>query len=150
MTFINIERNEVRIPNLPLGKVVDENGMPTAEEQTFRQTLLSALQSLFGNEGCVVPTQSAANITVIQNNQVPAPGTTLGYTYSCAFGTMLYNSDANIIEAAINSNSSDNAPVFDQVFLFDDETVYPTAGAVAGYALTTFNGTQYKIALYAL
>ena len=39
----------VRIPNLPLDKMVDENGRATPSELTFRQTLVSNLQTLFGH-----------------------------------------------------------------------------------------------------
>ena len=90
----------VRIPNLPIDKMVDENGYASPSELTFRQTLLTNLQTNFGNEGCVVPSQTAANITIIQNNQVINPVTGL-LEYSCKGGTLIYNTDANSLMVAI-------------------------------------------------
>lgn len=103
------DRNLIRVPNLPMGKMVDENGMPTDNELAFRQQLITTLNQLFGNEGCVVPTQTAANITVIQNNVNPQG------QYTCAFGTILYNSDANSIMIAVDNGAG--APLFKTVTL---------------------------------
>lgn len=96
----------IRIPNLPSGPIVDANGYPTMEEQTFRQALLTLLQNLFGDAGMVMPSQTTANMTTIQNNQQETPGTTTGFVYTCAPGTFLYNSDTNeimvtVIEAGV-------------------------------------------------
>lgn len=104
-------RNEFypRIPNLPQNKMVDENGNPTPEELTFREALVTSLQNNLGSEGVVIPTQTAANITKIQNNQLP------NGAYSCQFGTMIYNSDANSIMIAVNNGSG--APIFKTVTL---------------------------------
>lgn len=102
-------RNVIRIPNLPIGRMVDENGIADRDELTFRETLITNLQRLFGNEGCVFPSLSAADITTIQNN-VDAQG-----NYTCAFGTALYNIDANSIMIAINNGSG--APIFKTVTL---------------------------------
>ena len=92
----------VRIPNLPIDKMVDENGKATPSEETFRQTLITNLQTNFGNEGCVVPSQSAANITVIQNNQAINVDTGV-LEYTCKGGTLLYNTDADSLMVAILS-----------------------------------------------
>ncbi len=97
----------IRIPNLPLGPIVDKNGNPTAEELTFREALLGLLQTNFGPEGCVVPTQTAANITTIQNN------TNSQGAYTCQFGTFLYDSTNNVVKFTINDGSG--APVFKTV-----------------------------------
>ena len=88
----NISRNNIRIPNLPMGKIVDANGMPTDDEMTFRQTLLTLLQQFIGNEGLVMPSQTQSNIALIQNNTAQAQGATPSFTYTCAYGTMIYNS----------------------------------------------------------
>ena len=112
-------RSVIRVPNLPSGRIVDDNGKPTDEELTFRQALVTLLQQLFGSEGLVMPTQTATNITTIQNNTVsiPLPGNPTNTAYTCEFGTMLYDSTDNSIRIAINSLSSDNAPVFKTVTL---------------------------------
>lgn len=104
----------VRIPNLPLGQITDDKGFATETEQTWRQTLISSLQHNFGNEGCVVPTQTQANITMIQNNNY-IDQATRQTVYTCQYGTMLYNSTANSIMIAVNNGSGQ--PVFRTVTL---------------------------------
>lgn len=103
----------MNIPNLPLDKMVDENGNPSAPELIFRQTLIQALQQNAGPEGLVAPTQvnsvAEPNITTIQNNK-DAQG-----NFTCQFGTIVYNSTANSIMIAINNGS--NAPIFKTVTL---------------------------------
>ena len=107
----------IRVPNLPLGAIVDENGYPTAEEQTFRQALITLLQNLFGDTGMIMPAQTATNMTTIQDNTQPAPGTTQGYVYTCQYGQMLYNSTDNSVQIAINSGDATGSPVFKTVTL---------------------------------
>lgn len=80
----NIQRDSVRIPNLPLGKIVDDQGNPTPDEQTFRQALLTLLQNFSGPEGLVMPTQSAVNEALILANK------NIAGQYTCQLGTMLY------------------------------------------------------------
>ena len=104
----------VRIPNLPMGQITDGKGFATETEQTWRQSLISSLQNNFGPEGCVLPTQSAANIITIQDNNYIDPATRLP-VYTCQYGTMLYNSTANSIMIAVNNGSGQ--PVFRTVTL---------------------------------
>lgn len=80
----------IRIPNLPTGQMTDENGNATDDEYTFRQILITSLQTNFGNEGVVVPTQSYANMLIIQNHQIPNPITGVVNVYTCQFGTILF------------------------------------------------------------
>lgn len=87
----------VRIPNLPLGKLVDTDLNPTDDEITFRHTLITSLQKNFGDEGVVIPTQPTANITIIQNNQNQATPP----QYTCQAGTFIYDSDTNSVKVAI-------------------------------------------------
>lgn len=82
----------IRIPNLPTGRIVDENGNTSDEEQTFRQTLITSLQDNFGNEGCVVPSQTSANITKIQDHTIIDQATGLT-VYTCQFGTLIFNNE---------------------------------------------------------
>jgi hypothetical protein len=96
---------QIRVPNLPLGKMVDANGSPTATEITFRQSLIRSLQQNFGNEGLVVPSQkntTAPNnaVEVIQNNTVINPATGLPQ-YTLVPGTLLYDSTNNNLLVAI-------------------------------------------------
>ena len=104
----------IRVPNLPVGKVVDEEGSATQEELTFRHALITGLQTYFGNEGLVAPTQAnttapADYITQIQNNKLP------NGQYTCQYGTILYNSTANSVMIAVNNGSGQ--PVFKTVTL---------------------------------
>lgn len=111
---ISTSENAVRIPNLPLGQMVDENGNATPSELTFRQTLLTNLQKNFGDEGCVIPIQTTANITTIQNNQAINNETgVLGYT--CGYGRFIYNSDTNTIMVSVDNGLG--VPVFKTVTL---------------------------------
>ena len=77
----------IRVPNLPNGQIVDEQGNATDDELTFRHALITSLQNNFGNEGLVSPTQNYSNMLIIQNNQLP------NGQYTCAFGTSLYVPD---------------------------------------------------------
>ncbi len=91
----------IRIPNLPMGKMVDKEGDPTDNEMTFRQALITSLQSYMGNEGLVAPSQNSTNITAIQNNRVPNPVTGVPDAYSCEPGTIIYNTTTNKLMVAV-------------------------------------------------
>ena len=93
-------QGNIRIPNIPSGKVVDENGFASDDEQTFRRVLITSLQNNFGSEGCVVPSQTTDNITSIQNNTYvePATGNTI---YTCQGGTLIYDTDTDQLKVAI-------------------------------------------------
>ena len=157
MTDIQIQRNTVRIPNLPLGQIIKPDGTPTDEEQTFRQALLTLLEQIAGNEGLVMPSQPVANVLTIQNHVVQTPDASTK-TYTCAYGTLLYqvNDDSptphpikDEVVVAVNDAGSPNKPKFKQIVLLDTQTLEPTAGAISGYVDVTFLGNPYKIALYA-
>lgn len=116
-------RNTIRIPNLPMGPLVDKDGYPTDEEQTFRQALLTLLQTFMGDEGLVMPTQDQASMIQIQNHTETTPAGTYGtpiVTYTCALGTMLYvipdatdYTQDKVMVAVRNSNDyPDSAPLF--------------------------------------
>lgn len=149
-------RNVTRIPNLPIGPIVDSNGQATDEELTFRQALLSLLQDFVGNEGLVMPKQNSADVTIIQNNTAQAQGATPNFVYTCQYGTLLYdvNDDSPNVhplkdEVVVAVNNGSDVPIFKQVVLLDGTA--GAAGAITRYGLVTLeNGTQYKIALYAL
>lgn len=87
MTTVS-DRATIRIPNLPMGRIVNEKGFPTDDELTFRQVLLTNLQRLMGNEGLVIPSLEYADIVRIVNN-TETVGTITRYT--CAFGTLFYS-----------------------------------------------------------
>jgi hypothetical protein len=83
------------IPQLPVSKVVEPDGYPTSEELIFRQNLQQALQLGASEEGLVAPTQSAGNITTIQNN------TNTEGEFTCQGGTLIYNSTTNELQVCI-------------------------------------------------
>ena len=97
-------RDEVRIPNLPIGHIVDDNGYPTDDELTFTQVLVTNLQKLVGNNGLVMPTVNNTEMLQIQNN------TDINQQKTCAFGTLLYNKDTNKIMAAVDDGTGN--PIF--------------------------------------
>ena len=96
-----ISRNKLRVPNLPLGKIVDEQGNPTGDEQTFRQSLLTLLQQNMGTEGLVMPQQTASDIATIVANQVTTQGATPATSFTCQPGTLIYDSTNNQIKVVI-------------------------------------------------
>ena len=108
-----VEAN-VRVPNLPLGAMVNEQGLPTIDMLTFLQTLVTNLQRYLGNEGLVAPTQTATNITTIQNNTVPNPSGG-SPVYTCQYGTIIYDSTNNLMKMVIDNGSG--APIFKTVTL---------------------------------
>jgi hypothetical protein len=112
----------VRIPTLPLDKMVDKEGTATPTEMTFRQTLISNLQTLFGSEGCVVPSQTDVNIALIQDNQYPDP-ISGAPVYTCGNGRILYDSVNNRILISIDNGSG--IPVFKQVTLTNPSPPIP-------------------------
>ncbi len=110
----------IRVPNLPSGQITDSNGNPTDDEITFRNTLITGLQKNFGNEGCVVPTQSNAVapddfIKQIQDNRTPNPVTGVPDQYTCGFGRFLYDETNNRILVSIDGGGG--VPAFMEVTL---------------------------------
>ena len=99
-----------------MGRIVNEDGTPTQEEQTFRSALLNLLQTIAGTQGLVAPTVTAAEEAVIVagTSVVPSPLGDLT-TYTCQYGTIVYNSTANSMRMAVNNGS--NQPIFKTVTL---------------------------------
>ncbi len=115
-TYNDVPQPPIRIPNLPMGAIVDKDGNPTDDELTFRQALLSLLQKIAGGEGLVMPAQDEDNIDVIQDNRVPNPvtgSTTVDFSYSCEFGTLIYDTTNNSIRVAVDDGAG--APLFKTV-----------------------------------
>lgn len=109
-----LAEQNIRIPNLPLGPYIDNNGMPYMEFLTFLQTLTSNLQNYFGDEGLVAPSQTAANVLIIQNDTNPNPSGGAPI-YNCEFGTILYESDTRKMKVAINDGTG--KPIFKEINL---------------------------------
>lgn len=114
----------IRIPNLPLGQITDEKGMPTDDELTFRQGLLSSLQKYMGTEGLVAPIQSPDNTTIIQDNMQQINKDPLIEASTCQPGTILYvqhptdYTQDKVMIAVRNSNDwPDTPPLFKTVTL---------------------------------
>lgn len=80
---------DIRVPNLPIGQMVDSEGNPTNTEMTFRQALITSLQTNFSSEGLVAPIQNPTTLPLIQDNAIPDPVTGL-LNYTCLPGTILY------------------------------------------------------------
>lgn len=105
-------RQVIRIPNLPMGTIVKEDGTATDDELTFRQILVTNLQKLFGSEGVVLPSLTSDEIDDIEAYQQTTPA---GDIYTCQYGTMVYNSTANSVMIAVNDGA--DAPLFKTVTL---------------------------------
>lgn len=99
----------MNIPNLPFGKIVNEDGTPTDEMFTYLQNLTTALQNNASDEGLIAPTQTAAKITVIQNNQLE------NSQYTCGYGRFIYDSTNNKMWVSINNGA--NVPIFKEIQL---------------------------------
>ena len=95
----------VRIPSLPIGKMVDENGNPTQQEQSFRVGLINSLQQNFGPEGMVAPAQAYADIQTIAANQSinALTGQTAGGPFTTQGGTFWFDTTNNRIVVALLS-----------------------------------------------
>lgn len=89
-------------------KFVNPDGTLSEVAQNFLDALQSLMNTFIGEEGVVMPTQTASNITVIQNNTQMTPN---GVNYhTCAYGTLIYDSTDNTARVALNNGS--NAPIF--------------------------------------
>lgn len=119
-----LPQQNIRVPTLPIGRMVDKEGMPTDDELLFRTQLITSLQENFNYEGLVMPTQqngASPNdfVTQIQNHQ------NIKGQYTCALGTMLYvipdpldYTQDKVMIAVRNSNDFPNsAPIFKTVTL---------------------------------
>lgn len=95
----------LRIPNLPIGPIVDKNLNPTQNEGLFRQSLVDLLQTYLGPEGVVSPEQSPTNVQTILN------GVNEAGQYTMLPGTIIYQKDDSdytkdkLIIAFRNSNT---------------------------------------------
>lgn len=98
-----------RVANFLDTPVVNKDGQFTDEWRNIMQQVFQSLQLNFGNEGLVMPTQTDANITTIQNNVDNNGNPTAQY------GTILYDSTNNSIRISINNGL--NAPIFKTVTL---------------------------------
>lgn len=108
----------LRIPNLPMGQIVDDKGIPTDDERTFRQALVTSLNSYIGNEGLVSPTVSESAspldyVTQIQNAQNEQG------QYTCQLGTIIYQKHPtdytqDIVRIAVRTGN--NYPVSPPLF----------------------------------
>jgi hypothetical protein len=117
-------RESIRIPNLPFGQIVDDKGMATDDELTFRQALITALQNYMGNEGLVIPIQNQTDADAILNHKVEDPSNPANFVYTCLLGTTLYIKDAadytqdKVVIAVRNDNTYPaTPPVFKTVTL---------------------------------
>lgn len=120
MSNQNVPFEPIRIPTLPVGKIVDENGNPTDDEIQFRQALITLLQNVLGEEGLIMPSQNSASVTLIQNNTQEVPGASDSPVYTCQFGTMIYRPSTtkfpvapnDAVLVSMNDGTVNQAPIF--------------------------------------
>ena len=107
----------VSIPSMNFrgNKFVNEDGTLTDVAQGFFDTLQKTLISNIGEEGLVAPSQSTTDKLTIQNNIVTS--VTNNQTYTCQFGTFLYDYNAKQVFVALDSGIGPvmGAPIFKQV-----------------------------------
>lgn len=101
MSNQNIQGTQIRIPNLPSGRIVDAQGNATDDELAFRQALITLLQTLMGAEGLVMPSQNATNIAAIVAGTSDAPGATPNFTYNMQPGTFIYNTTSDTVQVSV-------------------------------------------------
>lgn len=99
---------QVPIMDFRGSKFVNEDGTLTDVAQSFFDLLTTVLIKNIGQEGIIVPSQSATNITTIQNNMTT--NILLSNSYTCQFGTLLYDNTNNFLKVALNNGS--NIPIF--------------------------------------
>jgi hypothetical protein len=92
-------------------KFVDENGNLTSTAQSFFDMLQVLMVQNLGDEGLVMPTQSAADIVVIQDNTEANPNGLV--TKTCEYGTMIYDETNNLAKVALNDGTGN--PIFKQI-----------------------------------
>ncbi len=115
---------DIRVPTLPIGRMVDKDGMPTDDELLFRTQLITSLQQNFNNEGLVMPVQENSAspndfVTQIQNHQ------NIKGQFTCALGTIVYvvpdpndyTQDKVMIAVRNDNTFPDTAPLFKEVTL---------------------------------
>lgn len=98
---------------------------------------------------------AAGSVAITSSSSSVFIGANSGANNATANGVIAigYNSVANI---ATGATSGDDGPgiaigsAAAKVGFRGDGTIYPTAGAVAGYMVQKINGTEYKVALYDL
>lgn len=86
----------MNIPNFDNIQFVDKNGFLTDQWKQILTQLFTSLQQNAGNEGLVMPSQTASNIALIQNNLVNGLPT-------CQFGTMIYDTTNNQPKIAVSN-----------------------------------------------
>lgn len=104
MTDITNINNVPGVPIDPMFRLEGNNIVMTGSGENFFTNLIKYLITNVSSEGLVAPTQTATNITTLQNFQFP------NGQYKVAFGTMIYDSVDNTLRVAINDGTG--KPVF--------------------------------------
>ncbi len=104
---------KTRIPSMDFrgNKFVNQDGTLTESAQNFFDLLNTCLMKIMGSEGLVAPSQPTSNISSIQDNQQISQTNVV--TYTCQFGTFIYDESANQVKVALNKG--DGTPLFKQV-----------------------------------
>lgn len=83
----------MKIPSFINMKIVDEKGYLTDPWAQVFMLLLQQLQVNFSDEGVVIPSQTTANVTRIQNSS------------TCQVGTLLFNSTTGKLQVKLADNT---------------------------------------------
>ncbi len=81
--------------------VIDpKTGMFTSQWKAIMQQLLTSLITNASDQGIVMPSQDATEITLIETSQRSTP---TGNQFNCQFGTIVYDVTNNVLKVALNN-----------------------------------------------
>ena len=146
--------NTVALGNLAFGSVTSaiENVVVGASAMTFVTTGGGNVGVGFGAGTITLGATGEANLTTGQKNTLVG---SYAATSSASASNCIALGSGAVANAATGATSSDDGAgiaigsVECPVGFRGDATIYPAAGASAGYMLLKINGTEYKIQLYA-
>lgn len=96
--------NVPAVPVDPMFHMQGDQCVLTSVGKSFFETLINYFYTNHSSEGLVAATQPAANVASIQNNTLP------NGSYTCQYGTFLYDSTLNNLVVCLNNGS--NVPQF--------------------------------------
>lgn len=99
-----IAQNVPNVPTDPMFELKGNNIVLTSIGKNFFEQFINYFFTNFSNEGLVAPSQGNTNANTIVHHQNSSS------QFTCAYGTLLYNSDTNTLQVCINNGS--NVPIF--------------------------------------
>jgi hypothetical protein len=110
--------NVPNVPVDPMYELQNDKIVLTSQGKTFFESFINYFINNFSSEGLVAPNQSTSSINSIQNNTLPDG------SYTCQYGTLIYNSNTNKLMVALNNGS--NIPIFYNILTSADPVLMST------------------------